>query len=211
MEHRNFLRFFFLLFFGALALLVTWLHFPPLSNTKLVHCNLSSQRCFFRPELLTFLKKPPSPTRRHHHEPTLPATLSTPSPSMNSTKSVQSSPDILSSNTPLTLSLHRPPRTPQKLVKQWKSGDPLFPRKASVIARVNAVSNLVLTVDLSTQQVTRHEVGPVFRLPHYDCGGHGRSDKRAAEEPRVQPYDQGVGSTWRTWPACRSRRGGTGR
>ncbi|KAK4279077.1 hypothetical protein QN277_016834 [Acacia crassicarpa] len=168
MEH---MRFFFLFFLGALALLVTWPHFPSLSTTQLLDCNnLSSDRCsdhyfrFFRPN---FLKKNPSPTtrRRDHYNdtprhPLDPLTIH----EFNQVRSILSHYPLLKSSSYALNSvvLEEPPK---KLVKQWKSGDPLFPRKAIVTVRVNAASTLLLTVDLSTQQVTRHEVGPVSGYP----------------------------------------------
>lgn len=54
---------------------------------------------------------------------------------------------------------------PEKdLVLKWRKGDPLLPRKASVIARVDGVSH-VLTVDLSTGEVVSQDSVPHSGYP----------------------------------------------
>ncbi|KAL8166540.1 hypothetical protein V2J09_008039 [Rumex salicifolius] len=53
---------------------------------------------------------------------------------------------------------------PKKVVRKWRDGDRLPPRKASVVARVDGESH-VLTVELETGRVVKRGSGPVSGYP----------------------------------------------
>ncbi|KAI4327081.1 hypothetical protein L6164_019582 [Bauhinia variegata] len=170
MDARNLLRFFFLSFTLAIALLLTWLHFPSLPDkAELLDCSTNSGSCTFnfnkrfRLKNPTLIKKPTDlPRRRHESDkprhPLDPLTVQ----EVNKVRAILSAHPLFKSTYSInSLVLEEPDKT---LVRAWKRGDPLLPRKASVIARVNGVVHL-LTVDLTSNQVTRHETAPFSGYP----------------------------------------------
>jgi primary-amine oxidase len=120
MDARNFLRFLFLFFSGALVLLYTWVHLPydPPSSAKLL-----------------LLKNPLTPTRhRNSHvsdvprHPLDPLTVR----EINQVRTILSSHALFKSPVPYALHSIELEEPEKPLVLQWKKGDPLLPRKATV-------------------------------------------------------------------------------
>ncbi|KAF5478429.1 hypothetical protein F2P56_004989 [Juglans regia] len=165
MEARNVLRFSFLFLGVSLVLLFTFVHLPyePPRMTDLLDCATNSPWCTSKNRIqtkqTTLLKEPPNPKRRHNHasdtphHPLDPLTIQ----ELKKVRSILSSHELFESS---SYSLHsidlEEPEKP--LVLKWKKGDPLLPRKASVVARVPGKSH-VLTVDLGTGHVTVRESG----------------------------------------------------
>ena len=94
------------------------------------------------------------------HHPLDPLTI----PELNRVKSILSSHPLF--RTARFYALHSVvlEDPPKAAVLRWRVGDPLPPRKASVIARVDGAT-LVLTVDLETGQVGRVDTGRVTGYP----------------------------------------------
>ncbi|KAI4351618.1 hypothetical protein L6164_005962 [Bauhinia variegata] len=161
MDAGNLLRFLFLFFTVAIALFVTLFHFPSLPNkAELLDCKTSSVRCTFQNNRFqlknpTLVKKPTRPTLHRHesekpHHPLDPLTIQ----EVHEVRAILSAHPLFRFTYSLnSLVLEEPDKN---LVRAWKKGDPLLPRKASVIARVNGVAH-VLTVDLTSNQVTHQE------------------------------------------------------
>ncbi|KAF8380449.1 hypothetical protein HHK36_027936 [Tetracentron sinense] len=161
---RKLLRVFSLLLSGLLLLLFTrsWLHLPntPFDKAQLLDCSNYSPWCTsknrFQSEII-LNPRTPNPTRNHKsqipHHPLDPLTIQ----EINKVRTIVSSypPFKSSSFTVHSLTLEEPEKP---LVLSWKKGDPLFPRKASVTALVKGQSH-VLTVDLGSNQVSRHDIG----------------------------------------------------
>ncbi|KAF3448407.1 hypothetical protein FNV43_RR09120 [Rhamnella rubrinervis] len=146
MDTRNFLRFLFLFFSGALVLLYAWVHLPS---------DLPSSA-----ELL-LLKNPFKPPRLRNshvsdvpHHPLDPLTVR----EINQVRTILSCHALFKFSVSYALHSIELEEPEKPLVLQWKKGDPLLPRKATVVARVRGVSH-VLTVDLTAREVTVHETG----------------------------------------------------
>ncbi|KAH7549558.1 hypothetical protein ACOSP7_025595 [Xanthoceras sorbifolium] len=162
MESRHFFRFLFLFIGLATLLLITWINlpYPPPNATDLYDCTTQSSWCTKRLNTYNPLRKPPKPTRHRHHDhssdtphhPLDPLTIQ----EINRVRTVLSSHPLFKN--PSLYALHsitlEEPDKP--LVLNWKKGDPLLPRKASVVARVKNKS-YVLTVDLTTDEVAVHK------------------------------------------------------
>ncbi|ONI06748.1 hypothetical protein PRUPE_5G078900 [Prunus persica] len=155
MDTRSFLRFFFLTLCIAVALLFTWAHLPygPPYASDLLDCSTNSAWCSSKNRLQS---KPPSPTRRLRdhasdtpHHPLDPLTL----PEITAVRSILSSHALFASSSSHALHSVDLQEPDKSLVLRWHHGDPLFPRKATVVARVDDMSH-VLTVDLTTREVT---------------------------------------------------------
>ncbi|KAM4073860.1 hypothetical protein ACB094_10G050700 [Castanea mollissima] len=163
MEARNLLRFLVLFLSIALVLIFTWVHLPstPPNPTELLDCTTNSPWCTsknrFQPKQPNLLNESPKPTRQHNHasdkphHPLDPLTIQ----ELNELRSILTSHALFksSSYTLHSIELEEPEK---RLVLKWKKGDPLLPRKATVVARVHGKSH-VLTVHLSTREVTVHE------------------------------------------------------
>ncbi|KAG2681429.1 hypothetical protein I3760_11G144100 [Carya illinoinensis] len=165
MEARTVLRFSFLFLSISLVLLFTFVHLPyaPPRMTDLLDCATNSPWCTSKNRIQTkqtnLLKEPPNRKRHHNHasdtphHPLDPLTIQ----ELKKVRSILSSHELFASS---SYSLHsidlEEPEKP--LVLKWKKGDPLLPRKASVVARVRGKSH-VLTVDLGTGQVVVRETG----------------------------------------------------
>ncbi|CDP21719.1 unnamed protein product, partial [Coffea canephora] len=162
MEGKKFLRHLFFLC-GIIILLfftISNLPYPPSNSlgctTNSPWCTSSKNRFQFKtPHVIQFPSD--SKLRRHStavpHHPLDPLTI----PELNKVKKVIQSHDLFrNSNYALhSVVLDEPDK---QLVLTWQKGDPLPPRKASVVARVSRVSH-VLTVELETSKVILHETG----------------------------------------------------
>lgn len=172
MEAKNFLRFLFLSLSLGIVLLFTWVNFPhaPPSTAELLDCATNSPWCTsknrFQPKQENPLNNhPPTPTRHRSHEhdtplhPLDPLTVR----EISKVKTLVSSHALFRAS---TYSLHTVElEEPEKLlVLGWKKGDALFPRRATVVARAKGASH-VLTVDLSTDEVTVQRTGPHLGYP----------------------------------------------
>ncbi|PSS11495.1 Primary amine oxidase [Actinidia chinensis var. chinensis] len=154
MEGKSFLRLLFLIFSAVLLLLLTLLNLPhaPPSTAKL----LEYRRIFQ-------LKNLPNPTRHHAADvprhPLDPLTVR----ELNRVRTILSSHPLFkaSSHALHSVVLDEPEKSK---VLAWRKGDPLPPRKASVVARANGASH-VLTVNIDTSEVTRHETGSLSGYP----------------------------------------------
>lgn len=171
MEAKNFLRFLFLSLSLGIVLLFTWVSFPhaPPSAADLLDCATNSPWCTsknrFQHEQPNLLNHPPKPTRRRSHAHDIPHHPLDPLTVREITKvrTILSSHALFraSAYSLQTVALEEPEKS---LVLGWKKGDPLLPRKASVVARVRGASH-VLTVDLTTDDVTVHQMGPHTGYP----------------------------------------------
>ncbi|XP_068325904.1 amine oxidase [copper-containing] gamma 2-like [Pyrus communis] len=166
MEGRRFLRFFSLSLCIGLVLLFTWFHLPyaPPYVSDLLDCTTNSAWCSSKNRIQS---KPPIPTRRlkdHSsdtpHHPLDPLTIQ----ELNFVRTILNSHALFNSTSAYALHSVELQEPDKSLVLGWKHGDPLFPRKASIVARVDSKS-LVLTVDLTTSEVTVHETGSHYGYP----------------------------------------------
>ncbi|CAH1453727.1 unnamed protein product [Lactuca virosa] len=165
MEARNLIRFLFLTVIVVLLLLFTFTNLPytlPLTNKaeELLDCSTNSRLCTSKNRFFqSNIKRPPKPTTRLHtadvpHHPLDPLTLN----ELNKVSSILLSHALfLNSNTYALHSvvLEEPDKS---VVLAWNHGEPLPPRKASVIARVNGQAH-VFSVDLSSGEVNLVDVG----------------------------------------------------
>ncbi|KAK7323232.1 hypothetical protein VNO77_26697 [Canavalia gladiata] len=140
---------------------------------EVLDCNLYSGWCssknrFFSSTKPKVIKKQPSFTYQNNHEsevpqhPLDPLTIQ----EFNKVRNILSTHPLFMSPSSYILHSIVLDEPDKKLVLKWKKGDPLLPRKASVIARVNCVA-YVLTVDLSTGEVTggERDLGSVSGYP----------------------------------------------
>ncbi|KAK7334649.1 hypothetical protein VNO80_26410 [Phaseolus coccineus] len=169
MEAKNLWRFLVLSTGVAIISLVSWLHLPSFSNKEVLNCNLYSGWCtsknrFYSSARPNEIKNPSSPTSDHQSEipqhPLDPLTVQ----EFNRVRTILSSHPLFKSSSGYTLNSVVLEEPDKKLVLKWKKGDPLLPRKASVVAVVKGVSH-VLTVDLEISQVTSHETGSASGYP----------------------------------------------
>ncbi|KAF2298996.1 hypothetical protein GH714_029612 [Hevea brasiliensis] len=174
MESTNFFRFLLIFLSGALLLLFTWIHLPyasPSSNTDFLDCATNSPWCtsrnrflFKKPATVNILKKPPRLTRHHHesdvpHHPLDPLTIR----ELNKVRKILSSHQLFKSS-PFALHSVVLEEPDKSLVLKWQKGDPMLPRNAAVVARVNGQSH-VLTVDMDTGEVNVQEANPLSGYP----------------------------------------------
>ncbi|GMH09499.1 hypothetical protein Nepgr_011340 [Nepenthes gracilis] len=159
METRGNLRLLFLLVSVLLLVLFTWLNLPypymPSNKAEILDCAASSPWCVSSNRLL---KNPTRrPQRNHDHSsdtplhPLDPLTIQ----EFNKVRRVVASHALFKSKSYVlhSVGLEEPAKS---LVLRWKYGDPMLPRRASVVARVDGRS-YVLTVDLDSGRVTRQE------------------------------------------------------
>lgn len=163
MEAKSLIRLLFLILSTLLLLFFTFLslpYAPPSNKPEILDCATYSPWCTSKNRIQhkkpNLLKNPlPTPTRHHSsdvpHHPLDPLTV----------QELSRIRAILASHAPFKSSpyaLHsvvlQEPHKP--LVLTWQKGDPLPPRKASVVARVNGSSH-VLTVDIDTGEVTQQD------------------------------------------------------
>lgn len=162
MEARTLLRRTFILFSAVLLTLFTLsiLPSPPSDKATLLDFAAHSSFCTSKNRIQSnrpgFLQKPTNPTRRRHsatvpRHPLDPLTVT----EINQVKEIIRSYDSFRNR---AYALHSVVlEEPEKAtVLRWKKGEPLPPRKAAVVARAGGAS-LVLTVDLGSGEVVRHE------------------------------------------------------
>ncbi|KAA8522279.1 hypothetical protein F0562_012952 [Nyssa sinensis] len=171
MEGKRLLRFLFLIFSVVLLLLFTLLNLPyePSDKAELLDCATYSPWCTsknrFQSKMPQLLQNSPKPTRRHHsadvpHHPLDPLTLQ----EFNKVRTILSSHALLKSSSSYALHSVVLEEPDKPLVLRWRKGNPLPPRKASVIARVDGVSH-VLSVNIDTGEVTQLETGSISGFP----------------------------------------------
>lgn len=154
----------YLFFLGSILLLLLFtvsnLPYPPPSGTA-EHLDYSNNR--FQPKI------PLSYPKRHSHSSDIPRHPLDPLTvgEINKVrKIIQSQHSLLFRNSKLdaihSLVLEEPEK---ETVMRWRNGDKnLPPRKASVVARAGGVTYM-LTVDIETGGVTRHDLGKVSGYP----------------------------------------------
>lgn len=170
MEGRNLLRYSFFLFFTVVLILFTLsnLPAPPSNETELLDSAAYSPCCTSKNRIqskkLDFLQKPTNPTRRRHsadvpRHPLDPLTVT----ELNKVQKIIQKHDFFKNKAYALHSvvLEEPEK---KVVLSWKKGHPLPPRKAAVVARASGASH-VMTVDLGSGEVTRHETGHTSGYP----------------------------------------------
>ncbi|KDP25605.1 hypothetical protein JCGZ_20761 [Jatropha curcas] len=174
MESRNFLRFLLIFASGALLLLFTWTHLPyatPPTTADFLDCATATTSLWCtssknRFQSKNILKKPPRPTRQHNHDsdvphhPLDPLTIK----ELNKVRTILSSHQLFKSSSSFALHSVVLEEPDKSLVLRWRKGDPMLPRKAAVVARVNGQSH-VLTVDLTTSEVDIQETNPLSGYP----------------------------------------------
>ncbi|KAF1864598.1 hypothetical protein Lal_00039227 [Lupinus albus] len=173
MDARKFLCFLVLSFSVALVLFITWFHLPSLPNNDYpLDCNIFSGWCisknrFGSSKKPNLIKKPASFNNNNHkhehdvpHHPLDPLTIN----EFNKVRAILSTHSLFKSSSSYSLNSIVLEEPDKKLVLEWKKGDPLLPRKASVVALLKGVSHS-LTVDLTTNQVISHETGLVSGYP----------------------------------------------
>lgn len=170
MEARNFHRFLFLSLSVVLLIIFTWFNFPhaPPSATELLDCATTSPWCTSSKNRIFHPKPQPKHTRRRTkshaldvpRHPLDPLTVS----EMSRVKAILTSHALFKSPGPYSLHSVELEEPEKSRVLEWKRGDPLPPRKASVVARVRGASH-VLTVDLATSEVIVQRIGPHSGFP----------------------------------------------
>lgn len=167
MEAKTLLRRSFFLFSAVLLTLFTLsiLPSPPSDKAELLDCAAHSSSCISKNRIQ--FKRPGfirNPTRRRHsaavpRHPLDPLTVT----EINRVKEVIRKHDLFRNR---AYALHsvvlEEPEKPTVL--RWKKGEPLPPRKAAVVARAGGAS-LVLTVDLGSGEVVRHDTGELAGYP----------------------------------------------
>lgn len=176
MEGRRFFRFSLILFSIALVLLFTWANLPqaPPEQEELLHCAAGATWCSTSssrprkqpPRAVITNPRPDKPTARSHasdapRHPLDPLTAN----EINRVRAIIQSHEVFAdSSAPYALhsiSLEEPDKP---LVLGWRKGDPLPPRRASVVARVGGRSR-VLTVDIASGTVEVVGEGPTSGYP----------------------------------------------
>lgn len=167
MESRHFLLFIVV----ATLLLITWFNIPyppPPTATEILDCTAYSPWCTSKNRFQDRqLNRPPKPTRHHRnhasdtpHHPLDPLTIQ----EVNHVRNILSSHALFKNAASYafhSMTLEEPEKSH---VLNWKKGDPLLPRKASVVARVNDIS-YVLSVELSAEEVAVHKTDSISGYP----------------------------------------------
>ncbi|KAJ8650064.1 hypothetical protein MRB53_003087 [Persea americana] len=157
MEVASFQRLCYLLLLGLLILVSIRSWFLHVEEADFIDCSIYSPWCAFKNRFQAtsnlFLDTERATSRDHHpHHPLDPLTIQ----EINKVLSIlQSHPPFISSFPSIHSLVLEEPHKPQVL--NWKEGDPLPPRAASVIAFSQGHSH-ILCVDLDTAQVTLHEI-----------------------------------------------------
>ncbi|KAJ8650071.1 hypothetical protein MRB53_003094 [Persea americana] len=157
MEVATFQRLCYLLLIGLLILVSIRSWFLHVEEADFIDCSIYSPWCAFKNRFQAtsnlFLDTERATSRDHHpHHPLDPLTIQ----EINKVLSIlQSHPPFISSFPSIHSLVLEEPHKPQVL--NWKEGDPLPPRAASVIAFSQGHSH-ILCVDLDTAQVTLHEI-----------------------------------------------------
>ncbi|KAF8105853.1 hypothetical protein N665_0153s0014 [Sinapis alba] len=161
MEPKLFFRLFFLITTACFIFIFTSINFPlaPSSMTRIFDCTYSSfsplcpsRNFLFNKQIRPIPINNPKPNHDHLSDtpkhPLDPLTLV----EIQKVRSTLSSHALFASRAPHAFHSVVLEEPDKNLVRQWEKGNPLPPRKASVIARVGSDSH-VLTVDLSTGHV----------------------------------------------------------
>ncbi|KAL0331394.1 UNVERIFIED_CONTAM: Primary amine oxidase [Sesamum angustifolium] len=188
MEGKNFLRCLFFICSVVLIMLFTAFNFPtPLSDkSELLECATNSAWCTAKNRILRHPNRAPlghDHTADVPHHPLDPLTIQ----EMNKVQKVIKSFFGKSVYSVHSLVLEDPEK---QVVLKWQKGDPLPPRKASVIAR--AAGEELLADGGPGERGgggARHQ--PHFRVPSGDPGGYAERDIRAAVQRPFQPHDLG--------------------
>ncbi|KAG8374786.1 hypothetical protein BUALT_Bualt10G0031900 [Buddleja alternifolia] len=162
MEGKNFLRCLFFIFSAVLLMLFTIFNIPnPLSGTaELIECSTNSAWCTSKNRIL----RHPTTASLHHdhtadvpHHPLDPLTIQ----EMNKVQKVIKSFFENSVYSVHSLVLEDPDK---EVVVEWEKGDPLPPRKASVMARA-AGKNYLLTIDVESGELREHDTSNITGFP----------------------------------------------
>ncbi|XP_042486124.1 primary amine oxidase-like [Macadamia integrifolia] len=164
MDSKGFIRLLFLLVSGLLVLLITrsWVQLPPSTSDEeeLFDCAYYSPKCISRNRLnlkSDLTKDQGRWNQKRNHKDQLPLHPLDPLTiqEINKARTILSSHPSFSSSpfTIHTLVLEEPEK---HLVLKWKKGDPLLPRKASVVALLKGQPHL-LTIDLGSSKVIHSE------------------------------------------------------
>eukprot|EP00262_Sarcandra_glabra_P007199 TRINITY_DN1983_c0_g1_i1.p1 TRINITY_DN1983_c0_g1~~TRINITY_DN1983_c0_g1_i1.p1 ORF type:complete len:726 (-),score=47.62 TRINITY_DN1983_c0_g1_i1:258-2435(-) len=165
MEATSLLRLLFLLLISLLFLLCTrsWI---PSDRPELLDCSLYSPWCTSKNRIQSKSDLAHKPKSQNHQtqtpqHPLDPLTLQ----EINNARTILLAYAPLTSSAP-SFTIHslvlEEPEKPT--VQKWRKGDPLPPRKASVIALSNGRSH-ILSVDLASSQITRHEISTSSGFP----------------------------------------------
>ncbi|PRQ18051.1 putative primary-amine oxidase [Rosa chinensis] len=171
METRNFFSLFFLSLCIGFVLLFTWGHLPyaPPYTTDLLDCTTNSAWCTSKNRSQSkpssnLLKNKNHRSHNHAsdipHHPLDPLTVQ----ELNKIRTILSSHALFKSSSAYALHSIELEEPDKPFVLRWKKGDPLLPRKASVIARASGKAH-VLTVDLATSEVSVQQTGTHFGYP----------------------------------------------
>ncbi|GLT88501.1 hypothetical protein SLE2022_065250 [Rubroshorea leprosula] len=159
MEPRTSLRFLFLFLAIAFLFLFTWTHLPstpPPDVTALLDCATNSPS----PWCIRLQSNKPLRVSDTPNHPLDPLTVK----EINTVRSILSSHALFNSAKSYafhSIVLEEPDK---QQVLRWTKGDPLLPRLASIVARVDGHSYL-LTVNLETTQITVHDTVPLAGYP----------------------------------------------
>ncbi|OWM71857.1 primary amine oxidase-like [Punica granatum] len=184
MEGKRFFRFLLILFSVALVLLLTWANLPhaPAEAEDLLDCATDAPWCSTTtsssssssrprkhpPEAAISKPRPGKPDAARSHKsdtprhPLDPLTVQ----EINRVRALVLSHALFGDEGSASYALHSIElEEPEKsLVLRWRKGDPLPPRKASVVARVGGLSH-VLSVDIGAGSVEKVGEGPPTGYP----------------------------------------------
>ncbi|KAL3647275.1 hypothetical protein CASFOL_008243 [Castilleja foliolosa] len=168
MEAKNLLRYTFLLL-AVLLILFTFSNLSSPPSNKSLDCAAHSSPCTSKNRFQTknsdHINKPTRRRDRDHssnvpHHPLDPLTVT----ELREVQRIIRNYDLFRNDTVYALHSVDLEEPEKRVVLRWVKGDPLPPRKASVIARAGGASH-VLTVDLGSGEVTRHETGHLSGYP----------------------------------------------
>lgn len=171
MDARNMLRFLVLSFGLTLVLLLTWFHLPTsFLNKEALDCNIYSGWCTSKNRFQSSnpINKPTFSThnRKQRHEsdvprhPLDPLTIQ----EFNEVRAILATHPLFNSSNSYTLNSVVLDEPEKELVLKWRKGQPLLPRKVSVVALVKGIAH-TLIVDLSRSQVTNETRSPSSGYP----------------------------------------------
>ncbi|KAL3647276.1 hypothetical protein CASFOL_008244 [Castilleja foliolosa] len=171
MEGKNLIRYSFLLL-TLLLILFTFsnLSSPPSNKAaEQLDCAAHSSWCTSKNRFQTKRPNPinkPTPHRNRHHSSAVPRHPLDPLTvtELREVQKIIRNYDLFRNNKPYALHSVVLEEPDKKVVLRWGRGDPLPPRKAAVIARAGGASH-VLTVDLGSGEVTRHDTGHLSGYP----------------------------------------------
>lgn len=170
MDAKN-MKFLVLSFGLTLVLLLTWFHLPTsFLNKETLDCNIYSGWCTSKNRFQSSnpINKPTFSThnQKSRHESDVPCHPLDPLTikEFNEVRAILSEHPLFKYSNSYTLNSIVLDEPDKELVLKWKKGQPLLPRKVSVVALVKGIAH-TLTVDLSTSQVTNHETSSSSGYP----------------------------------------------